>query len=175
MNVSTYANRGVALEDLIKLANEQYRKKGIAVIHKIPSKWVPIRNKKGKIVSAKIDEKAGLDFMGRYKHMPIAFDAKSVTKGNRWYLKNLSKHQFNFLKDWHTDKTPGFLLLGFWETEEFFVIPFDFLSQRWDKWLIGGPASFKLEELREVFPVIRIQQHGVILDYLSVLDRQFQS
>lgn len=169
MNVSSYANRGVALENLIELANKQYRKKGIAVIHKVPSKWIPIRNKKGRVVTAKIEEKAAVDFMGRYKNIPIAFDAKSVSKDNRWYFRNLPEHQFDFLKDWHTGDSLSFILLGFWRTEEFFVLPFEFIKERRDIWLNGGRASLQLEELRELFPVVKIQNKGVVLNYLSAL------
>lgn len=169
MNFSNHANRGVLLEDLIELANQQYRKKGIAVIHKVPSKWIPIRNGKGKIVSAKIDEKAAVDFIGRYGGTPIAFDAKSVAKDDKWYFRFMPDHQFEFLKDWHKDGAKSFLLIGFWKTEEFFVIPFEFLEEKRTVWLNGGAASLKLEELRELFPVVRIKNRGIVLDYLKAL------
>lgn len=169
MNI--YANRGVALEDLIEISNKQYRKKKIAVIHKVPSKWLPIRNGKGKIISAKIEEKASLDFLGRYKDIPIAFDAKSVTKDDKWYFRNLYEHQYEFLRDWHTGVSLSFILLGFWKTEEFFVLPFEFIDERRNIWLNGGQASLRLDELRELFPAVRIQSRGIPLDYLSVLSK----
>jgi len=126
----SYANRGTVLEELIKISNIQYRRKGIALIHKVPSEWLPIRNSKGRIVSAKIEEKASVDFIGRDRDIPIAFDAKSVAKGDRWYLRRLEEHQYRFLKDWETGRARSFILLGFWETKEFFLIPFKFVSRK---------------------------------------------
>jgi recombination protein U len=60
--VTSFANRGMALEELIAAANWSYRQKKIAVIHKVPSEWLPIRNRSGKIISAKITKKAAVDY-----------------------------------------------------------------------------------------------------------------
>lgn len=172
MKVSSYANRGVAFEELIELANNQYRNKGIAVIHKVPSKWIPIRNNKGKVVTAKIDEKASVDFIGKYGDIPIAFDAKSISKDNRWYFRLMPEHQVEFLRDWNTEGSLSFVLLGFWKTKEFFAVPFEFFDERRNVWLDGGKASLTLEELRELFPTIKInQKRGIVLDYLKVLSK----
>ena len=36
--------RGSALEDLIRISNEQYREKGLALIQKVPTPITPINN-----------------------------------------------------------------------------------------------------------------------------------
>ncbi|OPL10236.1 MAG: hypothetical protein AVO34_11560 [Firmicutes bacterium ML8_F2] len=168
----SFANRGSALEELVELANIQYRRLGIAVMHKVPSKWIPIRNKHGKLISAKIEEKAAVDFMGRYFNIPIAFDVKSVLKDTRWYLKNIEHHQLKFLVDWETGTARSYVLLGFWKTEEFFFLPFRYVHEKYLRRLAKGPASLKLDDLREEFPIIKIQNKGIILDYFSACYRR---
>lgn len=166
--MNSYANRGLALEDLAILANKQYRQQGIAVIEKIPSSWLPIRNGQGKIVTAKIEARAPVDFIGRYQNMPIAFDAKSVSKGNRWYWSKLPMHQYEFLRDWEAGQARSFILLGFWQQEEFFFLPFWFIKEGYEKHLARtGPASLLLQDLERLFPVIRPSEKGIVLDYLA--------
>jgi len=168
----SYANRGLALEDLIETANRQYFMQNIAIIHKVPSKWIPIRNKDGKIVTAKIETRSIVDFIGRYYDMPIAFDAKSVLNEEKWYLRNLEDHQYQFLKKWETEKSKAFVLFGFWKTEEFFFVPFRYIHLKRLLWKKGGPASIKLQELRRDYPVIPLNKGRTVLDYLSVIDDQ---
>jgi len=156
------------LEKLIEMANLQYSNQGIAEIQKIPSRWLPIRNKRGEIVSAKIEEQSTVDFIGRYIDTPIAFDAKSVLHENKWYLRKLEPHQYEFLKKWSRGGL-SFILLGFWATEEFFLLPFDYIQAKYIKWEKGGGASVKLTELKESFPVIK-PGGRVVLDYLSVIN-----
>lgn len=149
------------------MANIQYRRLGIAVIHKVPSKWIPIRDNGGKIVTAKIEERAAVDFIGRYMNIPIAFDAKSVLKDTRWYLRNVKQHQFDFLRDWESDISKSYILLGFWKTEDFFFLPFSYFLKKHNNYTKGGPASLKLGDLKKEFCPIRINEKDVILDYLQ--------
>ena len=155
------------LEELIELSNMQYSSRGIAEIQKIPSRWIPIRNTSGKIVSAKIEQQSTVDFIGRYGNTPIAFDAKSVQSETKWYLRNLEQHQFEFLDKWQQGGL-SFVLLGFWVTEEFFLLPFNYVQNKYNTWKKGGVASVKLEELKQSFPVVK-PGGKVALDYLSVI------
>lgn len=148
---SAQANRGRALEDLIITANEHYRARKKAVIHKVPTEWLPIRGHKGKIISAKVEKKAAVDFLGHVLlpsgPLPLAFDAKEVNRGLRWSLSKLEPHQFEFLKDCAATGAFSFVLLGFWEVERFFVLPFPELEKRWTSWKNKtGPASVRAGE-----------------------------
>lgn len=139
------ANRGRALEELICRANAAYRARGLAVIHKVPTAWLPIRDNRGRVVSAKVEEKAVVDFMGLVKTpggpLPLAFDAKEISKGNRWPLSRLEEHQFGFLRDFAACDGLSFILLGFWEFQEFYALPFPELARRRAAWQAGnGPA-----------------------------------
>jgi len=82
-----FANRGRDLEELIELSNQQYASRGLAVVHKVPTAWKPIRNSSGKVITAKVDkdEFAGVDFLGCYQGRALAFDAKHTNDHRiRW-------------------------------------------------------------------------------------------
>lgn len=146
--VISFANRGRALEELVEQANERYRRQRLAVIHKVPTAWIPIRDAKGKIVSAKVERKAAVDFLGHVylpggSAFPLAFDAKEIGRGNRWPLGKLEPHQYEYLRDSALTGAFSFVLIAFWETREFFVLPFSALEERWNRWKSGGPASVR--------------------------------
>ena len=142
-NILTYANRGQALEELIKLQNNKYARQGIAVITKIPTEWIPIRNHTGKIVTAKVENKATVDFLGAYKGVPIAFDAKH-TKEKRISWKRLESHQWEFLLQWEKCGGIAFILVG-WDMKQFFVIPISEWGQEGKSLLLPElqPVPFK--------------------------------
>jgi recombination protein U len=166
--VTGFANRGSALEDLVVCANEAYRSKKLAVIHKVPTAWLPLRGPNGRIVSAKVEKKASVDFLGHVVTpggpLPVTFDAKEIAKGNRWPLAKLEPHQYEYLRDCAETGAFSFVLLGFWELERFFVLPFPELEKRWAAWKKRtGPAS------------VAAGDSGLIevkfLDYLNFLER----
>ncbi|MCL6612745.1 MAG: Holliday junction resolvase RecU [Peptococcaceae bacterium] len=149
--LANLANRGAALEDLVARANDSYRSRKVAVIHKVPTAWLPVRGPGGKIVSAKVDRKASVDFLGHVLlpggPLPLAFDVKEVSKGCRWPLSKLEEHQYEYLRDSALTGAFSFVLIGFWELQQFFILPFTKLEPRWAAWKAGiGPASVKAGE-----------------------------
>ncbi|MCL6557754.1 MAG: Holliday junction resolvase RecU [Firmicutes bacterium] len=166
--IISLANRGQTLEHLIVQANAVYRAQGRAVIHKVPTAWVPIR-RGPKIVSAKVEEKAAVDFIGHVAlpggPLPVAFDAKEVSRGDRWSLLKLEEHQYEYLKDCARTGAFSFVLIGYWQLQRFFILPFVDLEKRWEAWKSGsGSASVKAGEpgLMEV----------KFLDYLLFLRKE---
>jgi recombination protein U len=154
MRALTRANRGQALEELIMLANDHYRANRIGVIHKVPTEWKPIRGKASGsgIISAKVEKKASVDFLGHISTkngpLPLAFDAKETIR-DRWPLSNLEQHQFEYLRDSHETGAFAFLLIGYWTHQRFFILPFPELESRWTAWKAGtGPASIRITDAR---------------------------
>ena len=151
---SSPANRGRALEDLVRVANARYRALGLAVVHKVPSAWVPLRGPGGRVAGAKVEEKAAVDFLGHVRlpsgsgwGVPVAFDAKEVSRGDRWSLSRLEPHQYEYLQDCHRTGCAAFVLVAFWEPGRFFALPFPELERRWEAWKAGtGPASVRAGE-----------------------------
>lgn len=146
------ANRGRALEELIVLANDRYRRLGKGVIHKVPSEWLPIRDREGRIVSAKITKKAAVDFLGHInisgRIYPVAFDAKEVAQGNRWPLAKLEPHQYDYLRDCASTGALAFILVAFWTAGKFLIVPFKVLEGCWRAWREGaGRASITINTI----------------------------
>ena len=120
-----YGNRGMTFESLIEYANCQYRAAGTAIIEKQHTHFVPIRNGAGQIITCKVEEKATVDFMGRFGHTPIAFEAKHSSE-DKIALKRVEPHQCEFLKNWtKREAAIGFVLVSF-RFEEFYLIPWSY-------------------------------------------------
>jgi len=168
--ISAQANRGRPLEELIIMANHQYRAQRRAVIHKVPTAWIPLRDSRGRVVNAKVEEKAAVDFLGVYRGRPLAFDAKHCSRDRiRW--DRVDDHQAQFLEDWTRDGGIGFILVGF-GMQRFFVVPWEV----WWEGLLGwryehGPASISVKQMQHEWEVRR--GGGIVLDYLAIVDRLF--
>lgn len=169
-----YANRGRTLEELIELANDQYRTQGVAVIHKVPTAWIPIRNSAGRITSAKVEKKASVDFLGNYRGRPIAFDAKH-TGDLRIRWDRVEPHQAEFLTNW--DMQPGsmaFVLVEFGDLS-CSVIPWREWRRGLENWEHGAPgvaASVSRDDpIMVLGRVGQGQRFPVVLDYLWTVDR----
>lgn len=117
----SYANRGSALEELIIICNQIYARDGIALIHKVPTEWIPLRDRTGKIFSAKVEHKAAVDFLGTFRGRPVAFDAKH-TKEGRISWSRLESHQREFLLRWENCGGLAFVLVG-WDMKRFYLVP----------------------------------------------------
>lgn len=117
-----------------------------------------------------VREKSTVDFVGVWRGVPVAFDAKQ-TREKRFPLSQLHDHQYEFLRTWTECGGLAFLLI---ETEagtaraRFHILPFAELERYWTRWKTGGRASLSAEEL-EALP--RVQPgRGVALDYLATLE-----
>ena len=188
---SNYANRGMNFEKMINISNEQYAKKGIAYIQKIPTEIIPIRDNSGKVCNVKICGKSTVDYIGRFGKNPIAIEAKRTSK-NRIPLKAVKEHQRKFLEDWTRNGDGlGYVFVSFQE-KDFFLVP-------WSTWkgaliantlkkqnksdgiekipkelnygnefITSGLASFHKNELLEEWRVT-MGQDGIVLPFLSTI------
>lgn len=162
----THANRGRNLEELINYVNGEYRKQKLALIDKVPTEWIPLRGKSGKIVGAKVERKSIVDFTGHCQGRPIAFDTKHTKEHNiRW--DELQPHQAEFLADWHLTGGIAFILVSF-NMQYFFAVPWTFWKTGLDSWLDGGtkPSIY----IHEIPVNWNIPPGGrFALDYLKVI------
>jgi len=169
------ANRGRAFEEIITWSNRQYRERGLAVIHKVPTAFLPIRGRpdpytgKRPIVTAKVEEKAAVDFLGIYRGLGVAFDAKEC-RDHRWPLRNLEPHQAEFLRDWHEQGGIAFILIAYWPNPDIYLVPWWELGARLTVWQGGGEASIAREDLARSRPTITAGR-GAAFDYLAEVDR----
>lgn len=140
-----YGNRGMTFESLIEYANRRYRHEGKAIIEKQHTLCKPLRDRTGRIASAKYEEKATVDFMGRIGQTPVAFEAKHCAT-DKIDLKRVEEHQCGFLQDWTKDAgTVGFVLVSF-ELSAVFLIP-------WSYWQAARESRAAKTEGRKMKPI----------------------
>ncbi len=119
-NKNTYANRGMTLEKIITKKCNEYIKKDIAYIYKIPTDWVVIRKGK-KIISAFPKKKSIVDYLGVYNGLAIAIEAKSTTNKTSFPFKNIADHQWIFFKKWCTQAN-GYYIIWFKKIDMMFLV-----------------------------------------------------
>lgn len=126
-----YANRGRSFEEYIRYANARYESRGIALIQKMPTEFIPIRNGSGKVCSVKVEHKSTVDFIGRYLHYPIAIEAKNTNSGAIRF-DEVQPHQAEYMdKFTSTPGTIGLVLVSF-NLEHFYAIPWAFWGEAYD-------------------------------------------
>ena len=155
------SNRGKALENLVDIANEKYYRQNQAVIVKQHTHWIPIRDSTGKIVSAKVEHKAVVDYKGTVKNFgPISFDAKE-TSTDKWYFIKLEPHQLEHLIKSHEVGDFCFILIAFWKYSKFFILPLE-------KYLYLNSRQRSLH-IRECF---EYAIETSVLDYIDILQKE---
>lgn len=166
-----YANRGAALESYVRYANNQYARKKVAMIEKLPTEFIPLRNGSGQIYSAKVEHKSTVDFLGRYKSFPIAIEAKA-TNVDAIRFDRIEPHQADYMDAFTAQPgTIGLVLISF-HFDRFFAIPWAFwgaaydlrvrqghrsvsktIKAHGDEWTIPHKFSVRIEDLSPTWEV----------------------
>src|SRR5690554_7245855 len=134
---NNYANLGMTLESDIDLTNQYYLTHQIAVIHKKPTPIqvvdvsYPARNK-AKIIEAYYRTPSTTDYNGVYKGKYIDFDAKETNSKTSFPLSNIHEHQIIHLKDVHEHGGIAFLIIGWKNYQEYYLLKFDALYKMWE-------------------------------------------
>ena len=144
--MKSHGLRGSELENIINSTIEFYRTKKIALIQKIPTPITPlsINKEKGIISKAYFEKKSTVDYIGVVQEIAVCFDAKE-TKTDKFPLKNIHKHQFEFMKDFEYQGGVAFLLIYFKSENTVYYMRFKEL----EKFITRKKESFDYEELDE--------------------------
>lgn len=166
-------NRGRYLEEWINESNAIYEKEGRAIITKIPTPWQVQRKyspykKTYEIAFAFPQAKSTVDFGGTAGKRSIWFDAKATTQKYNFPLKNIHKHQIEYLKK--VQEQGG---------RAFFLIHSEELRRTWLLW-INDLLGFMDTNTRKSIPFTWFDEHcaiihsngAIILDYLSEVFKQ---
>lgn len=129
---NTFANRGRDFEDFVIQVNDLYTRSGKAVVYKVPTEFLPIRDSTGQIKSCKVEHKSCVDFLGRYNSIPVAVETKQTHTG-RIDFDAVQPHQAAFLDAWTTDKAVGMILVSF-GLRRFFAVPWPFWRAARNTW-----------------------------------------
>lgn len=164
---STHANRGMVLENLINMTNNQYRNSGFADIDKVPTN-VKILKVTGNRVSGCLQRGRWVDYTGVFKGRSILFDAKE-TRAKNFPLKNLSPEQFQKLREHHTHGGASFLIISFTALhEEIYILRFEQLESAWREKEAGGHKSIPLQYFKDHCIKVK-SSDGYVLHYLKAL------
>lgn len=123
-----YANRGRSLEELISHANDYYRLKGLGMMVKVPTEFLPLRNSRGAVHGVKVTHKATVDFIGRWFGRPIAVEAKATSTG-AIRLDAVKLNQAQDLTDWSFGGYGYGLVVVSFGYERFFAVPWQAWSE----------------------------------------------
>lgn len=160
--------RGSALEDIINVTNDIYRKKGIALIQKIPTPIKPVKfNSSDRTISlAYFEQKSTIDYIGIVQGIPICFDAKE-TRAKSLPIANIHEHQIEFMKDYVKQGGIAFLLVHFVTFDEYYMLPFEQLEKYWCNAQAGGRKSIPYQEFLKEYEVKR--ENGMCVHYLRTV------
>ena len=166
---SSYANRGMILEDDINITNKYYLDSNIAIIYKKPTpvKITKYSYNKAKISEAFFETQSTLDYNGLYKGKYIEFDAKETKSKTSFPLSNIHKHQLEHIKKIIEHKGIVFLIVKFSLLDKIFVLMgsdlIDFMNT-YDRKSI--PLAYFLDRgyLVEL-------KYSPRLDYIKVIDK----
>lgn len=160
--------RGSTLEEYINMTNEEYLKKNLAVIQKLPTSIKPIKldENKGTISLAYFEQKSTVDYMGNVQGIPVCFDVKETAKESL-PISNIHQHQILFMEAFEKQMGISFIIVYFSRHDKYFLLPFKLLKKYWDNSQRGGRKSIPYKECCGKY---EIKQKGFFLiHYLETL------
>ncbi|MDR1017572.1 MAG: Holliday junction resolvase RecU [Lachnospiraceae bacterium] len=160
--------RGSTLEEFINRTNEDYARKKLALVQKIPTPITPVKIDKENrhITLAYFDKISTVDYIGACQGIPICFDAKECAS-DTFPLQNIHEHQVEFMSNFETQDGISFLIIYYTQINKIYYMRFEELYRFWKRSLNGGRKSFKIEELDPQFFFEVVS--GYFVPYLETL------
>ena len=169
VNIHSYANRGMELENDINYTNNYYIKNNIALIYKKPTpiKVVNVSYPKNIIKEAYFSEPSTLDYVGIYNGKYIEFDAKETKNKNSFPLSNIHKHQLEHIKKVNDYRGIAFLIIRFTSLNETYLLLgsdlINFIKNNTRK-------SIPINYLRDYAYLIKLK-YNIRVDYISIISK----
>ena len=160
--------RGSALENIINLTNDVYRRKNLAIIQKVPTPITPVKfDKETKnITLAYFEKKSTVDYIGVVQGVAVCFDVKE-TKLKNLPLQNIHKHQVEFMESFVAQQGMAFLVVYFSKYDEYYYLPFAQLKEHLNKSQKGAKKHIPYEDFdKELLITVK---DGFYVHYLEVL------
>ena len=172
-SLNAHGLRGSLLEDLLNRTNESYRRKGLALMQKIPTPITPVdMNEKKQITLAYFEQKSTVDYIGAVQGIPVCFDAKESAV-DTVPLHNIHEHQIEFMNDFERQGGVAFILLMYTQRDEMYYIPLRDINVFWQRMKAGGRKSFTYDEVDKAYRVTRKGEY--LVHYLESLSRDLDS
>lgn len=165
--------RGSVLEETINLTNEQYRKRGVALIQKIPTPIKPVEfdTVKRTIKLAYFEQKSTVDYIGLMQGIPLCFDAKETGKKSL-PLSNIHPHQVDFMCRFAEQGGIAFLLVHFTEENAYYLLPLEVLCHYYYEQEQTGRRSIPLGAFYEEYRIPAPE--GSFFNYLKAAYRYYE-
>lgn len=165
---NTRGLRGSSFEEMINLSNQLYWQQGLAVIQKVPTPITPIEvsNRERIITKAYFGEKSTVDYIGVVQGIAVCFEAKE-TQYKNFPLKNIHRHQLDFMEAFMQQDGIAFLLVHFKFSLEVFYLPWEVLLKHYDLAQRGGRKSIPYAEFSQEYLVRNAE--GFPVHYLEAL------
>ena len=145
------ANRGKPFEDFLLYVHSNYQRQGIACVHKVPTEFIPLRNARGQVYDVKVERKSCVDYLGRYKNVPVAIEAKH-TEDDRIRWDRVEDHQAAYMDDFCRNSSAEGIVIVSFSLGRFFAVP-------WSAWRAGREAWAKTPP-RHKPPTVRVHHYG---------------
>ena len=169
MAYSTYANRGLVLEDLITYSSMQYKKNGIAVINKVPTPVTVLKDGKGFFKAKSTVDYTGTLKGGRF----VCFEAKETKQTSSFPLKNIHSHQIEYMQNITECGGLAFLIVRFTDFkkrgEKFFRLEFSELLRYWNFYMNNTGKRGTASIPADIFKTELRCERGYALHYLKGL------
>ena len=165
--------RGSVFEEMINLTNEQYEKRGIALIQKIPTPIKPVEfdSEKRTIKLAYFEQKSTVDYIGVMHGIPICFDAKETARKSLPF-GNIHPHQVQFMKKFSQQGGIAFLLVHFTDENAYYLLPVETLCDYYESENKNKIHSIPREAFNEEY---RIQPpEGGFFNYLKAAYQYYE-
>ncbi len=170
---NTRGLRGSAFESIINSTNEYYRKKGLALVQKIPTPITPLKfnSEKKLITEAYFEKDSTVDYIGVVQEIAVCFDAKEC-KTDTFSMQNIHEHQYRFMEDFENQGGVAFLLILFTERNDMYYMRFRELKTYFDRIKEGHAKNFKYIELEDDY---FIKANGpALVPYLEGLKKDLE-
>lgn len=182
----SHANRGQPFEEFLKFVHARYQADGKACVHKVPTEFIPIRNARGEVCNCKVESQSCVDYLGRYRDIPVAVEAKH-TENDRILFSRVEDHQADYMDDFCKDPGAAGIVLVSFNLRRFFAVPWPFWKAARDAWVAGkSKASIPVKaygwfwdtpgmastSAGQLLPEWEIKTGGTSgLPYLEIIDR----
>ncbi|NLC48052.1 MAG: Holliday junction resolvase RecU [Tenericutes bacterium] len=172
MNITSYKNRGMFLENILNDTNTYYNSKEKCIIYKKPT---PIKvlnvcypnNKSHLIDKAVYSNVSTLDYNGIYKERYIEFDAKECQSKTSFPLSNIKSHQIQHIIN--IIKQKGIIFLIIMMNNQFYLLKGEDLINIIEK---DERKSIEYKKLQEIGYKIE-ESYLPRLKYLDAVDKAY--
>lgn len=165
--LTTYANRGMDLENILNITNEYYLENDIAVIYKKPTPIGIVKTSidRKKITNAYFKCKSTLDYNGLYKGKYLDFDAKETKSKTSFPINNIHEHQL--LHMYNVIKHGGISFLIIYINNNFYLLTGECIKSYLKS---NNKKSIDYNYIKENGYIINLKANKV-LDYLPIIDQ----